>query len=242
MSIDAQPALFDLSLDDVPHSSPEQRDDTTILIESWAGAKNRIGRHDVARQAVQETSLTAQEELGGGPYQQRVADLPTPKRLDEAIRGSEDWHSDIIDAVERFGLNDITTTFLDSSKDVERLKYLLHVVKFMQCATSHMKQIQAVDGDVSLAPRIYSFVDRARTKSPTEMREYADKIEHMLGGLRELQLTERLCEVYSKSGRKTSLKKCLEKVDFRQYQVEFFANSPTKEPMLKQRTAPASSL
>ena len=111
MSIDAQPALFDLSLDDVPHSSPEQRDDTTILIESWAGAKNRIGRHDVARQAVQETSLTAQEELGGGPYQQRQADLPTPKRLDEAIRGSEDWHSDIIDAVERFGLNDITTTF-----------------------------------------------------------------------------------------------------------------------------------
>lgn len=229
-----QEPLFELP-DDVPGFSEQNGEkDAKVLIESWEAAKKRINAQDLARSAVQERSLTPQEELGGGPYKIREDNTPTAKRLDDAIRGSEDWHIDIIDAVERFGLNDLNDALLDDSQDTDRLKYLLHVVKFMQSATSHSKQIRHVEGDVSLKPCINGFVDNASARQPEEMMEYADKIDQMLKALSGLGLEERLNKIYRSSGRKSTLNKCLENVDFRSYQVEFFVDPKTKLKRLKQ--------
>lgn len=220
-----QEPLFELP-DDVPGFSEQK--DAEVLIELWKDAKKRINAQDLARSAVQKRALTPQEELGGGPYKIREDDAPTAKRLDNVIRGSEDWHIDIIDAVERFGLNDLNDALLDNSQDTDRLKYLLHVVKFMQSATSHLKQIRQVEGDVSLKPCINGFVDNANARQPEEMMEYADKIDQMLKALSGLGLEERLNQIYKKSGRKNTLNKCLENVDFRSYQVEFFVDPEIK--------------
>ncbi|MDB5165326.1 MAG: hypothetical protein JWM00_216 [Candidatus Saccharibacteria bacterium] len=110
--------------------------------------KRRITNTDLARAAITERQLTAYEEYGGGirqidEYEER--DLPRYRPLDDIIRGSEPWQTEIYDAVERFGINELPLEKYEAMGDAQRLHFTLHFANFYNAITRHIKLIKLED-------------------------------------------------------------------------------------------------
>jgi|GEM_PF-2800383 len=175
------------TVEDLPHEYPEPREVAPLEHpQSLEANKERIARVDMARAAITDRQLTAYEEYGGGidqtdEYEER--DLPRYRPLDAVIRGSEAWQTEIYDAVERFGMNELTLETYKAMGGTQRLHFVLHFANFRNAITRHAKLIKLEDKSMEHETLLARRYGNDRTQS--ELFNYSSRLEALEQALDE---------------------------------------------------------
>lgn len=175
---------------------PEKRQMVRAYPLSIEDNKRRINSNQIGHAALDiaiprtDRELTAQEELGGGidqtdEYQEHgVASHP----LDEIIRESQPWQEEIYEAVERFGMNELTLAQYKAMSIYDRAKFAINFSRFYDLLEAQPRAIEMFEGRVENRPDILGKYGRNRT--PDELYHYKETLENMLGILQATGIPE----------------------------------------------------
>lgn len=201
--------------------------------------QRRIRISDLGRQSVasNNSTLSIYDELGGHQHNPR---LDEDQLLDGVIRGAEPWMLEVNDAVERFGLNEITAQDILSMKKIDRAKFLVHFRRFYQLLCARQNLIERTNGNNEEYWQLTS--DYGTEKNQDEMLEYARKLKHLIELLKYSGIVDITDCIVSRSRTKQRVrkKKPYVKTNHRDYQVisstdvsgnEIFYSGPQKKTL-----------
>lgn len=145
--------------------------------DTVAAHKRRIASNDFARTVFEDRHPTSYEQLGGGLYGYAVQERQHERPLDGIIRGSEPRQTEVYDAVERFGLNELSVAEYDAMSKSERIPYTLYCKRFFDHIGASRNLIELMEGKVEFNQRLDSQYGSDRT--PQELLDYSERLEKL---------------------------------------------------------------
>lgn len=185
------------------------------LPQSIETNRMRIIAYKIASQAMSERELTAQEEIGG----LKTVEVPS-KPLDEVILGAEPWQREVYDAVERFGMNELTLeSFLKIENTHEGTAFSVNFNRFMNRLKHRERLLNLKDRDPNSVQS--NELGRIYHKDPdsAEMKAYAKRIRDLLVALEGTGIPELVNTHLDRHPRKKAVSK--NRGDYHNYQLTF---------------------
>ena len=131
----------------------------------------------------------AQAELGGRSNRPDYdTDLPRDEVLKNVLAEYQDWHFDIKEAVERFGVVEFTRRELTSMDDFET--YSLHFYNYMELIQASIRQIKSTEGHVEHDEYLRG---RYPGRTPEEMNAYRSTLEWLMYELVKTGIPASIC-------------------------------------------------
>ncbi|AHB42098.1 hypothetical protein RAAC3_TM7C00001G0236 [Candidatus Saccharibacteria bacterium RAAC3_TM7_1] len=190
----------------------------------------RIRREDIARHAIRP--LTAFEELVGGRAYDLADDLPRERPLDNVIRTIGTKVPEVREAVERFGLNELSTIQYEAmNNDTQKKHFVVAFQKFYNLILAHARRIVNVEGDLHLDHALMKY--HSLDEPPEQVAEYGRYLEALLAAIDDTGIPARVGQDLQKFyTNDIKLRIILKNADYQKYQLTFkVAKDGQKTPM-----------
>jgi len=207
-------ATEDILIEDLPYPERRERASTTCP-ESVKANKSRIRIANIGHRAAGE--LTPHEELGGGIRQHN--DDTHYRPLDEVIVGTEEWQTEIYDAVERFGMNELDTDMYDAMSSTQKEAFSLHFERYFSLMKGHRNFIESRDGVVAHHPELEERYGKDRSQA--ELLAYSQRLRDLMGLLEETGIPQKVREYLYELRRQRKRSGYRKIVEHRDYQITF---------------------
>lgn len=190
----------DEKLFDIPVSVSDER-----FVHVGASAVSRImerapsdGRHphtveELIAERKRKSHLPEREDayaaLGGGIPAYRETELTRDERLEGCLEAYEDWHVDTKEAVERYGVVDVTPKELRAMKEEYFKQYSLHFYGFLHSIEATARLIKSYDGRTDI-PMDQFLKDRYPGRSWEDLHAYQKRLGYLRDELEETGIPE----------------------------------------------------
>lgn len=188
--------------------------------------------HERAKRTTPESVKDIKARLIMGYSGLRMANLevespmdPNRPTLEDIIRDSEPWQTEIFDAVERFGMNELTLGAYQALSQVQRTTFFLNFNRFYQMIGGHARFIEITEGIVENDNRLAVMYGGNRTQA--ELLAYHDTLLNLKDALDSTLIPERVKSdfgTYYNRLKPSQRAKAL-KPDYHRYQITFAGGS-----------------